>query len=60
MTFVLKFLVEGHFQCIDGGIDQQFCSAANRRPSTDVVCREFVDSPFVHYKFVSHVMSCDP
>ena len=55
-----KCLQKVHSEFINGGLDQLFCSVANRRPSTDVVCREFVDSPFVYYKFVSHVMSCDP
>ena len=52
-------LVEGHFQCIDGEITQQFSNGPPRKMSSNTLSKEFVDSPFVHYKFVSIVMSCD-
>ncbi|XP_065900966.1 pleckstrin-like [Dysidea avara] len=47
-----EMLLEGHFQCVDHELIQQHCVGGPQRKITPtIMCREFIDSSFVYYKF---------
>lgn len=51
ISLAKEMLLEGLFQCVDGEMTQHFFSGPPRKTSATIMCKEFVDSPFVHYKF---------